>query len=110
MKSRIKSLQWPSKRFREPFSSKTLFACHLEECSWRSNARLQLRYFGRSALRCSEPVLNHSLLRGLRIPRSLEWSRRERSHDFEESLVPRTVLTLSESVFRFIDTRQMIPV
>jgi hypothetical protein len=31
-------------------------------------------------------------------------------YEFEKFFAPRTVLTLSESVFRFIDTRQMIPV
>jgi len=31
-------------------------------------------------------------------------------YEFEIFFAPRTVLTVSESVFRFIDTRQMIPV
>ena len=31
-------------------------------------------------------------------------------YEFEKFFAPRTVLTLSESVFRFIDTRQRIPV
>jgi hypothetical protein len=31
-------------------------------------------------------------------------------YEFEKFFAPRTVLTLSESVFRFIDTRQMAPV
>jgi hypothetical protein len=31
-------------------------------------------------------------------------------YEFEKFFAPRTVLTLSESVFRYIDTRQRIPV
>ena len=31
-------------------------------------------------------------------------------YEFKKFFAPRTVLTLSESVFRFIDTRQMAPV
>ncbi|HEX4085279.1 MAG TPA: hypothetical protein VHY22_10240 [Chthoniobacteraceae bacterium] len=62
---------------------------------------------GHARVRIFQPALGGAAYTCKDLAESLRGKDR---YEFDEFFDPRTVLTLSESVYRFIDTRQMIPV